>query len=178
MKEPSEAGSVSSRGPNAPGGIGNSSSSEASSKSPKQGALSDLGEIVQSLIAAELRANDSSDTVGRAAFRICGKLRQPLSSLIGVVGFRSLFSRALTLAKEEVPWLGAATITGDGIIEFSTEMDSRSGEKEAGRGGTMLLTQLLGLLIIFIGETLTLRLMRNVWPKAFADQTGPKGRKS
>jgi hypothetical protein len=36
-------------------------------------------------------------------------------------------------------------------------------------GGVVLLAQLLGLLVAFIGENLTLRLVREVWPKVPLD---------
>ena len=38
-----------------------------------------------------------------ATFRVCGKLRESLSTLAGAAGYRSLISRALTLAKKEAP---------------------------------------------------------------------------
>lgn len=175
MKEHSETESPRARGPSGqgvvPGSSPNSPSSKPVSKSIKENSLDDLAAIVQRVIAGELQADNSPDTAGRAAFRVCGKLRQPLSSLIGVVGFRSLFSRALTLAKEEVPWLEGITIRADGIIEFSQDMDAQLAEKEAARGGSALITQLLGLLIVFIGEALTLRLVHNLWPKAVASKS-------
>ena len=37
--------------------------------------------------------------------------------------------------------------------------------KEAVESGVLLAAQLLGLLVAFIGENLTLRLVREVWPK-------------
>ena len=40
---------------------------------------------------------------------------------------------------------------------------------EFSEGGVVLLAQLLGLLVAFIGENLTLRLVREVWPKVPLD---------
>ena len=37
--------------------------------------------------------------------------------------------------------------------------------EELFEGGVVLLAQLLGLLVAFIGESLTLRLVREVWPQ-------------
>jgi len=37
---------------------------------------------------------------------------------------------------------------------------------EAVNGGAVLVTQLLGLLVTFIGQALTLRLVRELWPDA------------
>jgi hypothetical protein len=49
----------------------------------------------------------------------------------------------------------------------------------AGEGGIILIARLLGLLRIFLGETLTLSLLRNAWPgEAFDDSNSAHGRKS
>ncbi|MDF3059265.1 MAG: hypothetical protein K0R17_3480 [Rariglobus sp.] len=122
--------------------------------------------ITQHIISEERLAESISDTDARAAFRVCEKLRRSLSVLTGVVGFRSVLSRALVLAKTKVPWLGELRIGSDGSLEFSAELEARVGAEEAARGGTALIESLLALLVTFIGETLTLRLVQDVWPKA------------
>ena len=96
--------------------------------------------------------------------RVCEKLRGSLSTLAGVAGYRALISRALALAKTEVPSLGRLRVREDGSLEApdpaGRDMDESQG------GGTALVAQLLGLLVTFIGEALTLRLVRDVWPDA------------
>jgi len=48
----------------------------------------------------------------------------------------------------------------------------------AGEGGVILIDRLLGLLRIFVGEALTLSLLRNVWPgEAFDDRNSVHGEK-
>lgn len=118
------------------------------------------------LIAEEFRARDPADTRGRAAFRACEKLRRPLSTLVGIVGFRSLLSRALTLAKAEVPWLGVLQINPDGSLDFPAAVEAQLQMDEAAEGGAALIAELLGLLVTFIGVDLTLRFVQEVWPKA------------
>jgi hypothetical protein len=122
--------------------------------------------IALQLIFQEFRAGDSSDSEGRAAFRVCEKLRGPLSRLTGVAGFRSLLSRALSLAKAKVPWLGKLQVRLDGSFEFTAETEAFLGKKEAADGGLALIAQVLELLGTFIGEALTLRLVKDIWPKA------------
>jgi hypothetical protein len=39
-------------------------------------------------------------------------------------------------------------------------------DETAKKGGTLLVAQLLGLLVTFIGQALTLRLVRDLWPDA------------
>jgi hypothetical protein len=46
-------------------------------------------------------------------------------------------------------------------------------------GGAVLITSLLGLLRLFLGEALTLSLLRNAWPgEAFDDRNSENGRKA
>jgi hypothetical protein len=45
--------------------------------------------------------------------------------------------------------------------------------------GVILISRLLGLLLIFLGEALTLSLLRNAWPgEAFDDRNSGNGRKA
>lgn len=115
------------------------------------------------------------DSAARAAFRVCEKLRRPLSTMAGVAGFRSLLSRALVLAKADAPWLGGLPIKPDGSLEFSAEVEAQLRSEEAARGGVALITELVGLLIIFIGEALTLRLLHTVWPKVLLKDPDSRG---
>lgn len=127
--------------------------------------MMEMRTVVQVLIAEELRAVDSGGNVGRAAFRVCEKLRGPLCTLTGTVGFRSLLSRALTMAKAKHPRLSGLQVKPDGSLGLSVEMEAEFDTEKAAQGGFALVTQLLELLVIFIGEALTLRLVRNTWPK-------------
>jgi len=117
----------------------------------------------QRLIAYEAQQNQSSEKDHPEAFGVCEKLRGPLASLSGLNGFRSLLSRALALAGDEVRWLRAVHIKADGSLECPAEM-SELDQKEISDGENALVTQLLGLLVTFIGEPLTLSLVREVWP--------------
>ena len=103
------------------------------------------------------------------AFRVCEKLRQPLSRLAGVAGFRSLLSRALALANDEVRWMKAIHVRADGSLEGLYEAQSQLSETEIADGEIVLIAQLIGLLATFIGEELTLRLVQESWPNAAFD---------
>jgi hypothetical protein len=100
------------------------------------------------------------------AFRVCEKLRQPLSRLAGVAGFRSLLSRALALANDEVRWMKAIHVRADGSLEGLDEAQAQLSETEIADGEIVLIAQLIGLLVTFIGEELTLRLVQESWPDA------------
>ena len=117
------------------------------------------------LIAYETTGNKSSETKTPAACLVGEKLRPHLATLMGNVGFRALLSRALALANAEVPWLRAVHVNTDGSFQGLDELGAQVDPDEIFEGCVVLLAQLLGLLVAFIGELLTLRLVRDVWPK-------------
>jgi hypothetical protein len=117
------------------------------------------------LIAYETRGNKSSETKTPAACLVSEKLRPHLATLMGNVGFRALLSRALALANTGVPWLRAVQVKADGSLEGLDELEAQVDPDEIFEGCVVLLAQLLGLLVAFIGENLTLHLVREVWPK-------------
>jgi len=125
--------------------------------------------LAQRLLTYEAVAGENSEPPASGAFRVCAKLRRPLTALAGVAGFRSLLSRALTLARAEAPSLGAVQIAADGSLQGQDEFASQSNEEQARDGGVILIAQLIGLLLTFIGEGLTLRLVQDVWPEAVFD---------
>ena len=81
-----------------------------------------------------------------ATFRVCGKLGHSLSTLAGATGYRSLISRALTLARKETPSLEKVQVKEDGSLEWTGTVDSQQGMDEATTGGAVLVAQLLALL--------------------------------
>ena len=120
--------------------------------------------LAQRLLAYEAVAGDNSERAESVAFRVCAKLRRPLITLAGVAGFRSLLSRALTLARAEAPSLNTVQVAADGSLKGLDELEPH--KEEARDGGAILIAQLIGLLLTFIGEGLTLRLVQDVWPEA------------
>jgi hypothetical protein len=124
-----------------------------------------MRDLAERLVAYETKANKSSRTKTLAAFLVGEKLRPDLAALMGSVGFRALLSRALALANAEVPWLRAVHVKADGSFEGLAELEAQVDPEEIFEGGIVLLAQLLGLLVAFIGEDLTLRLVREVWSK-------------
>jgi len=117
------------------------------------------------LIAYETRGKRSSETKTPTAFFVVDKLRPQLTTFMGNAGFRALLSRALALANAEVPWLRAVHVKADGSLERLHELREQLDPDQIFEGSVVLVAQLLGLLVAFIGEELTLRLMRDAWPK-------------
>jgi hypothetical protein len=122
--------------------------------------------LAQRLLTYEAVAGENSEPAESAAVRVCAKLRQPLITLAGVAGYRSLLSRALALARAQSPSLSVVQVAADGSLQALDELEPQIGKEQARDGGAILIAQLLGLLHIFIGEDLTLRLVQDVWPEA------------
>lgn len=125
-----------------------------------------MRQLARHVILEEYRRGDGADTEARAAFRVCEKLRESLSVLAGRQGFRTLLTRALTRARAEEPWLAKVEVGANGALTFPAEFEREPEPKEAAHGGSALVAQLLELLVTFVGETLTVRLVQDVWPKA------------
>jgi hypothetical protein len=83
---------------------------------------------------------------------------------MGGGGHRALLMRTLALAGGEVSWLKKCGVAPDGNLEGP---DPRLPVDHDGvvEGGAVLVAHLIGLLVAFIGERLTLQLIREVWPK-------------
>jgi hypothetical protein len=126
-------------------------------------------DLAQRLLAYQNAAGKTSEPTELAAFRVCETLRQPLCALAGIAGFRSLLSRALTLARAEAPSLSAVQIAADGSLKGLDELASQADKEQARDEGAILIAQLIGLLLTFIGEGLTLHLIQDVWPEAAFD---------
>jgi hypothetical protein len=111
------------------------------------------------LLACEDAAGKTSKPTEFPVFRICAKLREPLCALAGVAGFRSLLSRALTLARAEAPGLSAVQVAADGSLQGLDQLDPEIDTEQVREAGIILITQLLGLLVRVVGEAVTLKLV-------------------
>ena len=145
-----------------------------------------MRDLAHRLLTYEADAGKSSEPKEFPTLRVYEKLRQSLSKIAGVTGFQSLASRALAQARPEAPSLSAARVAADGSLqglgEFEPQIDidkGRADEYPAGEGGVILIDRLLGLLLIFLGEALTLSLLRVTWPgTALDDCNSENGRKA
>jgi hypothetical protein len=136
-------------------------------------------DLVRRLLAYESIAGKSSEPMESAGRRVYQKLRLSLGAIAGVAAFQSLASRALVLARTEAPSLGTAQVGADGSLQRSWESEPQIDidKYRAGEGEIILLGHLLGLLLIFLGEPLTLSLLRDAWPGApFDDRNSGIGR--
>jgi hypothetical protein len=143
--------------------------------------LPEMRGLAQRLLSYEASAGNTSEPVESTTLRVYQKLRQSLSELAGSAGFHALASRALVLARSEVPSLSVVQVGTDGNLEglSSIEPSIKVEQDRVHEGGVILISRLLGLLFIFLGEALTLSLVHEAWPGApLDDRNSGNGRKS
>ncbi|MGI8977986.1 MAG: hypothetical protein ACR2FY_02050 [Pirellulaceae bacterium] len=116
-------------------------------------------DLARRLLAVEAASRSATGAPEHSAVRVCEKLRISLTRFAGSDGFTSLLRRALALARVEVPAARSITVKAD------CSMEGLEGDGAA-EAVAAITAHLLGLLVTFIGEPLTLRLVREVWSDA------------
>jgi hypothetical protein len=146
----------------------------------------EIRDLAQRLLTYEAGADTNCRPAKSATLRVYEKLRQSLTAIAGATSFKSRACRALVLAKSEDIGLGVVQITADGFLqdfsEYEPQVDIDKGQNsiyQANERGIILIARLLGLLHIFLGEVMTLCLLRDAWPDAtFDDSNSGIGRKA
>lgn len=124
-----------------------------------------MREVSTALMAYETSVNKASAGATSPAYAVAEKLRPHLANLMGAGGFRALLSRALVLAREEVSWMSEVKVSAAGVLEGLETDHLDLGHPDFLEGSGILVAQLLGLLVAFIGMTLMLRQIEEVWPE-------------
>jgi hypothetical protein len=119
-------------------------------------------DLARSLVAREAEASTTSLHTEPATVRVYERLRRQLGAPVGIDGFQVLASRALALAKSESPRLSAVAVTENGGLRGLSEVVSQTEADEDGETGIILIAQLLGLFLTFLGEATTLRLIEDL----------------
>ena len=118
-----------------------------------------MRDLARRLLAA---SQSASDPQVHEAVLVSDKLRISLTRFAGADGFTSLLRRALALARAEVPSLQSVKVGADGRLEGFELLAAQTGMDVA--AAAAITAHLLGLLVTFIGEPLTLALVREAWP--------------
>ena len=83
--------------------------------------------------------------------------------MLGAQGFQSLLGRAVALAGAKTPWLRSIEANSNGTLGGGLEAKPPDGQTLAD-GEALILEELLSLLITFIGPSMTLGLVQEIWP--------------
>jgi hypothetical protein len=127
------------------------------------------------LLEHETDSADVPDAFLAAAERTCQKLSTRLAKLVTVAGCQSLLARAIHLAVAEAPFLRgvrAGTIP-EPCLENVRDSAREATYQQTQAGLLAVVAHLIGLLVRFIGEDMTERLVRDVWPDAPLGIGGP-----
>jgi hypothetical protein len=119
-------------------------------------------DLARSLVAREADSNSTLLRTEPASVRVYERLRRQLGALVGADSFQSLATRALVLARSESPQLSAVQVTANGGLRGLGEVESQTEADEDGEAGIILIAQLLGLFLTFLGEATTLRLIEEL----------------
>ena len=119
-------------------------------------------ELARTLVASEAGADTNPLQSEPATVRVYERLRRQLGASVGADGFQSLASRALALARSESPRLKTVQVMANGGLRGLGEVESETNQDEDGEAGTILIAQLLGLFLTFLGEATTLRLIEDL----------------
>lgn len=119
-------------------------------------------DLARSLVAREADTSSTSLHTEPATVRVYDRLRRQFGAPVGFDAFQMLASRALALAKSESPRLNAVQITANGGLRGLDEAEFQADTDQDGEAGVILIAQLLGLFLTFLGEATTLRLIEDL----------------
>jgi hypothetical protein len=126
-----------------------------------------IQDLARQLLARKPARGELLEGEADQIVRTCEKLRVPLTKFAGAAGFSSLLSRALAMAKQQAPSLAGLWVDADGsLVGFNNIQHDLAVAEATRQGEVILVSELLGLLVMFIGEPLTLNLVREAWPYA------------
>ena len=144
-----------------------------------------LRQLALKVLAQHAGPAAGAEDLAAAARRTYDDLARVSAPLIGQVGVDALTGRALHLAQREYPWLvhtreGTPACTdgtpgtpqpeqGEGPFAHVIFCLQRQDPAVATEAAGAVFATFTGLLITFIGEPLTARLMRKAWPDAFSE---------
>ena len=120
------------------------------------------------LLRYEAEDSEAPGEVLGAAERTVQKLSGRLAKLVTAAGCKPLVARAIHLAQPEAPFLRGVTagLFPGPCLEGLDESSQGIAPEMLESGMIAVIAQLLGLLALFIGEVVTMRLVRDVWSDA------------
>ena len=134
---------------------------------------SDLRDLAWRLLAHEVHGRREGDAWVEAADGACQRLHDHLARLIGPAGVLALLGRAMALERTESPFLSTVRVEANGRLSGLREAIQEEEDSRVSAGLAAVLANFLWLLVTFVGEDLTLRLVSQVWPDAPLRASGP-----
>ena len=111
-----------------------------------------------------------------AADRACRKFGERLALLVTPAGSEALLARAIHLARTDFPMFDQqrTTRTVEVLTQRLREHSNGVHSNQEHDDSTAVFATLIALVVSFIGEGLTMRLLRDVWPELSVPQPTPQ----
>jgi hypothetical protein len=109
-----------------------------------------------------------------AIIHVSDKLRTNLAAILGVAGFRALLHRALILTSAENKAMENTSVHHDGTLAGFEDFAARSTQKQIYAIGEVLISRLLVLMELFLGQALTRKLLEEIWSTPSSKSIFPK----
>jgi hypothetical protein len=132
-----------------------------------------LRQLALNVLAQYAGPAASAEALSAAAKRAYDDLARVSAPLIGDVGVDALTGRAVHLAQRDYPWLVRTREPEQAEGPFAQVIVAleRQDPAVAIEAAGAVFATFTGLLVTFIGEPLTARLLRKAWPDAFSTAT-------
>jgi len=118
-------------------------------------------------LARRLVATTPRNSQHHAVVQFTEQLRGALTRFAGADSFASLLRRSLVLASAEVPTLAKVRVSADGQLHELKALAEDTSDQDEGAedaAAVAIASNLLGLLITFVGKPFTYSLVRDAWP--------------
>ena len=130
-----------------------------------------MRDLARRLLAVEAASQSAADPHVHEAVRVCEKLRISLTRFAGADGFAVAPAAGAGSGPRGSPFAARHHgVKADGSVEGLEELAADASKRSGGDAAVAITAHLLGLLVTFIGEPLTLRLVREAWPDASLDE--------
>ena len=126
--------------------------------------------VFRRMLAREAGTGANAPAIAAAGRRLCERFAEQLTPLIGEAGVAAVGARSVHLTQRNVPGLAPVRAPAQGeapfaLLQLSLEQQEPAAATEAAVGQLATVSELLAL---FIGESLTTRLLCEAWPDDFA----------
>ena len=133
----------------------------------------ETGDLPRHQIIKNLLAPNSGKVVD-AAIEVWERMAHQIISIVGDVGFDSLYARSIFLAQSPFPWLADNSPPSQTERRFHELKLSLQGQTaaHASAANSLLLITFTDILAALIGEHLTTSILRSVWDHGALDSAG------
>jgi hypothetical protein len=134
--------------------------------------IAPLRQLALNMLTRAAGSGADAKTLAAATQRAYDDLARTLVPLIGEVGVTALTARAWHLAQRDDPRLALtrdSTPAGEPFAQLRFSLEQQDDPAVAADAAAVALAILLTLLVTFIGEPLTMSLLRRAWPDGSSD---------